>query len=298
MVEEFTLEKDGFCGTYFKGEKHLEKAIIFMSGAGISQKLTESSASFLIKQGYSVLVLGFYNWKGMPKEMYGIPVEYVELAAKWLLSFQEQKIEKIAIMGTSTGAGYALLSASLCPQISCVIAISPFDYVMEGAGKNFSRKYKSTYTYRKRDICFTPNIALDKGAHALIMEAKRDKRYGLRRAMRYVYDINPPIDESRILIENMKADVLLLAAKADDFWPSDEAVSRMEKILSESNYPYRVKIIVYDKASHLLGNISGMSWILKRLIRLIITAEHKFPVECENARKDSVQQILSFLNEW
>ena len=46
--------------------------------------------------------------------------------------------------------------------------------------------------------------------------------------------------------------VLLLGVRDDDGWPSEEAVTRMVKILEEAGYPYRVEHHVYDKASHAL----------------------------------------------
>lgn len=145
-MQKFLLKEDGFCGTFYKGTNDFEKAIIFICGAGISQKRTQTYASFLLKQGYSVLVLGFYKWRGLPKDMFGIPVEYVNSAISWLLSYQDHRIKKIAIIGTSTGAGYALLCASLFTEIICVIAISPYDHVMEGVDRKFRKTYKSTYT--------------------------------------------------------------------------------------------------------------------------------------------------------
>ena len=297
-MKTFLLKEDGFCGTFYKGTKYFEKAIIFMSGSGISQKQAQLSASFLVKQGYSVLVLGFYKWRGLPREMFGIPVEYVHSAINWLLSYQEQRIKKIAIIGTSTGAGYALLCSSLLMEISCVIAISPFDHVMEGVDRKFRKTDRSTYTYKGQDITFTPNTLLSNSILSLLRQARNNKKYTLRRIIRYFYDMNPPIPSSRIKIENMKADILIIAAQDDDMWPADEAASRMEEILLKFNYPYRVKSIVYEKASHLLGYIPTLNLLNKILVKTTIAAEKNYPKECENARKDSVQQILLFLAEW
>ncbi len=298
IMKTFLLNEDGFCGTFYQGTTYFEKAIIFMSGSGISQKQAQLSASFLVKQGYSVLVLGFYKWRGLPREMFGIPVEYVHSAINWLLSYQEQRIKKIAIMGTSTGAGYALLCASLLTEISCVIAISPFDHVMEGVDRKFRKTYRSTYTYKGQDIAFTPNTLLNNRILSILRQAKNNKKYTLRRSMRYFYDMNPPIPSSRIKIENMKSDLLLIAAQDDDMWPAEEAACRMEEILIKSNHPYRVKTIVYEKASHLLGYIPPLNLLNKILVRTALLAEKNYPKECENARKDSVRQILLFLAEW
>ncbi|WP_026497933.1 hypothetical protein [Butyrivibrio sp. WCD2001] len=48
-------------------------------------------------------------WKGLPKELVSIPIDYVEKAVKWLK--EEKGINKIAMTSASTGAGYTLLAA-------------------------------------------------------------------------------------------------------------------------------------------------------------------------------------------
>jgi len=298
LLKSFTLEKDGFCGFFTEGKEHIDKAVIYMGGAEGNQKFALKASRFLIEQGYSVMVLGFFKWKGLPKGMYSIPVEYVERATNWLLSHSSGNIKKVAVMGTSTGAGYSLLCASLCSKISCVIAVSPFDFVIEGSGKGFSRMNRSVYTYRGNDISYSPIDILDKGTFALLYEIRHNKKYGIRRAMRYVYDMNPITPESRIMVENMKADVLLVAAQDDDCWPSDEAVRRIEDILSKAEYPYRVKAIIYKRASHLLGYIPKMKWTMNFVIKNALFAEKKYPNECQEARKNSTAIVLNFLREW
>ena len=66
------------------------------------------------------------------------------------------------------------------------------------------------------------------------------RQYGLRRFMRFGYDEmeKKQFPEARIKVENMHDDVLFLAIKDDDVWPSDVAVPRMLKVLKEANYPY------------------------------------------------------------
>lgn len=269
-----------------------------MSGAGVSKNLAEKSAAYLLKEGYNVLVLGFYKWKGMPKEMYSIPVEYVERATKWLLSNDKYTIEKVAIMGISTGSGYALLCASYISDISCVIALSPFDFVMEGVNKYYKPQQTSVYTYKGCDNPYSSSEILNKGILKLLLEAKRDKKYTLKRAMRSIYDSSPLNESSRIKVENMKAKVLFLAAKNDDCWPSDEAVPRMVKVLQNANYPYEVKSMVYEKASHILGYLPIKKIVAKLILPCMLKAEHQYYEQCELARNDSVKQILLFLQEW
>ena len=41
---------------------------------------------FIEDAGFSVLYLVFYLWEGLSKEMWRIPADYAERAAKWLVS--------------------------------------------------------------------------------------------------------------------------------------------------------------------------------------------------------------------
>lgn len=294
-----TLEKEGFNACFYPGTLKNGKTIIAVGGSSCNEKTTKAMANYLIQSGYTVLVLGFYLWKGMSKDLASIPVEYAEKAVHWLLSKPE--IERVAMTGASTGAGYTLLCASLIPEITCVIPVVPFDHVLEGSTKNMKRKNCSVYTYHGQDIPYTPTELLDMGILEWLHLAKNAPGYGLGRFMRYGYDRMTPMltEESRIKVENMNADVLLLAVKDDDCWPSDEAVPRIVKKLEESNYAHRVEHHIYEKGSHALGDESALNQSgMKFLMKLMLPAERKYPNECDEAREDSLRRILAFLQEW
>lgn len=110
-----TLENEGFIAHYYKGDKEPNKAIIVVGGASCDEKTSIAMSGFLRKTGYNVLVLGFYFWKGLSKNLASIPVDYAENAVKWLK--EKQGIEKVAMTGASTGAAYTLLCASLIQEI-------------------------------------------------------------------------------------------------------------------------------------------------------------------------------------
>ena len=97
----------------------------------------------------------------------------------------------------------------------------------------------------------------------------------------------------------MKADVLLLAVRDDDCWPSDEAVPRMVEALKNAGYPHRAEFHIYEKGSHALTDgLDSMNGFAKWALKHMITAEKKYPRECEEARQDSFRRILAFLEEW
>ena len=75
-VIDCTLEKEGFIGHYYLGTKETNKAIISVGGASCNEKVSIAMANYLRKEGYNVLVLGFYLWKGLSKNLAAVPIEY------------------------------------------------------------------------------------------------------------------------------------------------------------------------------------------------------------------------------
>lgn len=297
QTEICTIEKNGFNAYYYPGKLADDMAIISVGGASCDEKTSIAMSGFLRKAGYNVLVLGFYMWKEMSKNLVSIPIDYVGKAVDWLKN--EKGIKKIVMTGASTGAGYTLVCASLIKEIGCVIPIVPFDYVMEGTTSSFKRLGRSVYTWHGKVLPFSPWTIIDKGIPKIFFEAVKDKKYGLSRFMRYGYDHNPVKEESRIKIENMHAAVLFLAVEDDDGWPSSEAVQRMVAVLREKNYPYRVESKIYENASHALTDgLEQMKGYAKWAFKHLLPAEKKYPEECEMARKDSFKRILTFIEEW
>ncbi|MBQ9141486.1 MAG: hypothetical protein IJX63_06785 [Lachnospiraceae bacterium] len=299
MVEwlELGLEENGFYGYFKEGTKYPDKAIISMSGSDGNKDFAISDAGVLLDMGYSVLVLGFYKWEGLPQEKCLMPVEYVNNAVKWLLAWKGGSIRKVGIKGTSMGAQYALLCASLISDISCVLAASPYDYVLECVDDRFKRTGKSTYSWQGREITYSPSVLLDEGVPRQLWKCAWDKQYGLKRMLRFYYDKNPLTEESRIQVENMKADVLLLASEKDDCWPAEASARRVEAILKDAAYPYRVKAVIYEKGSHAIGGLLKDEK-MRKIMRKMMPAEKRYPKECEEARIDSVKQMKDFLKEW
>lgn len=301
MKESYTLEKDGFRALWFEGKMYRDKVIIYMGGAKCNEKISVESSEYLRAAGYSVLCLGFYLWDGLPKEMYKIPVEYVEKAVAEL---KANGYTKIGIQGASTGAGYALLCASLIPEISCTVAPVPYDYVMEGMKNDLFPLGFAVYEHHGKSLPYSRYICLDNGlvkALAGFFKCKKEKGYKMAHVMRYAYDTSDENEASRIKVENMKSDLLIMAPDHDDCWPSEQAVPRIERILKERNYPYRVKAIIYKNASHALGmNMDNIQKnpVMRLLIGMTMPAMKEHPKECWEACEDSMKEILAFWREW
>ena len=76
---------------------------------------------------------------------------------------------------------------------------------MEGTTNSFQRLGRSVYTWHGQDVPYSPWTLIDEGLPRIFLSAMKDKRYGLRRFMRYGYDHNPVTEESRIKVEKMHA---------------------------------------------------------------------------------------------
>ena len=300
------MKDEGFCGVYYPGEKYPAHALIVAGGAIPNKNLCVMMARSFITAGFNVLVLGMYGWKGLPSELRQIPVEYAERAIKWLKT--EKHIERIAINGVSTGAGYALLIASLLPDISCVLVGSPFDHVMEACVPPRGSKYQpsdcSVYTWHGQDLPFTKWKARTKTEIPALRKAcEASMHYGKGFFARYFYDLQKLDSSSRIRVENMNADIFLCAADHDNWWPSEDTVLRVRKILKENHYTFRVETKIYKRASHALGcrrqdqkGIAKILWPL--MMRIVAPVEKQFPEECERAREESTAVMIEFLEMW
>ncbi len=155
-----TLEKEGFLGTFYESETPAGKAIILVGGSGEKREYVEKRAQALCKEGFHVLALGYYLWKPLSPHTVGIPIDYAEKAVAFLKSYDAVSIRKIGMTGLSLGAAYTLLCASYLPEISCVVSVSGFDFVVEGCKYFFFRQHKSYFSYHGEDVPYEPAEAL------------------------------------------------------------------------------------------------------------------------------------------
>lgn len=294
MKKRYTLAEDGFVGTWHPTSGHDGKALIVFPGSGADHTLTWQGSYFLEKAGWSRLLVGFAGWDGLPEDPVLTPVEYAERAVQAL---RAEGYEKIGMVGISAGAKYAITAASLIPEVSLVIAASPFDYTTE-AFHGTKALDQSTFSWRGEPLPFDPTVTLHRNLFSVLLRTAFNKKYGMRRMLRGCYEENVQTEAARIKVENMRADLLLQCPGYDDCWPSDEAVPRMEKILRESGYPYRVQATIYAKGSHLLCCDFAKSPEYLKSMKKILQAEYVDQAACDKARKDSMQEALAFLEDW
>ncbi|MBE7005402.1 MAG: hypothetical protein E7425_14190 [Ruminococcaceae bacterium] len=290
MTMQFDLEHDGFVGEFHPGARYPGKAVLYVGGASCDRKMTLAMGRFIEDAGFSVLYLGFYLWEGLPKEMWRIPVDYAERAAKWLISHGYEP----CMMGASTGAGYTLLSASLIPEIHGAAALCPFDHVMEGMELFGRVPHCSVYQFHGEEYPYSKFDAAKDGWIALLRKARR-AGVSLKGLMRWGYETALLTPESRIRVENINGDVLLTTTAYDIMWPADEAVGRMSRVLEDGGFSHRLTVKVYECCAHGLG-VGGMTDEMGGRLKTAL-AFRAMGVKKELADK-ARQDVLDWLDAW
>ena len=294
METELTVSENGFPGIYYPGDKYPDRAVIYAGGGGSSKEESIASAAFIKDAGFSMLLLGWYKWENTPKELRKVPVDYAEKAVRWLKEVQAG--QKIIMAGPSEGAVYTLLAASLIPDINAVAAVSPLDYVTSAPLEKDNGM--AVFTWHDEELPYTPADVSERGMFSLVRDARRDKKYGIKRLSRYVYDTTAVNEASRICVENSKAALYLMAPQDDDIWPSDEAVVRIAKKLKRCGYEYPVQTKIYDRASHMIGgDFDKLSGLGMAMFRHFIRSESLYHEECQKARTECMSDMLKFFAE-
>lgn len=295
MKDRYDIRSDGFCGRWFAGTKHNDRAVIVIPGSWTSEDNSVKQFAYINKAGFSVLLLGHSLWSGMDNETAEVPVEYVEKA---MVEMKNNGIEHVAVFGLSFGARFALLAASLLSGIEVVIAASPYDYITEAVHGITKPLGKSVHIFRGKPLSFAPIKVLHGSLFKGFIKLLRSKEYSLKSIMRYGYDSCEEKEECRIRTEDITADILLLAPGYDDCWPSDRAVRRMERLIKDSGRCGRIKAVTYSKGSHILAtDLEATPDRLKKMHKTL-RAEVNDPNACDNARRESIAEVISFLNTW
>lgn len=195
------------------------------------------------------------------------------------------RFRRFGIYGNSKGAGIALLAASVVPDISLVIAASTFGHIMQGTGKNGDDPCKAMVSYKGYDVPYVPN---DHMFTDFIRRCVKEKNI----RMLYFFDEwdKKGATENEIPVEKIQGDILFLTSTHDESVPSKRNVELLIERLKREYFSYKFKHVNSEIGSHNLGYFPVNNNMLPR--------EKKYPKECQKAREDTLQIILSTLQKW
>lgn len=295
---DLTVKEHGFDACFYEGKRHHDKVIIYIGCCGMTGGELIAGGTFLLGAGYSVLFLQTGGGQGITEESCPVSLDDAGHAIAWIRRYFAGRTVKIGMTGFYFGAQYALLCAAKFPDIGCVAVCSAYDYVMEAIDKKSVRFRTSFFQHQGKPVPFSPWFILEEGMVRLTLKSLKDKRYGLGRFSRYLYDRNLPVPKSRILVENMRADVLFLSAENDDILPAETAAQRMCDTLKKAGYPYRARMKIYENGSHVLGCPLEFDSRRGKQMKKKLPAVMKNPKAAKEAADDSMIQIIRFFQTW
>ncbi len=300
----FDTESDGFYGAYWECEG-ADKALIAMLGDDPEDHMARSAVKWLKKLGVNVLTMS------PAKKDYGhhnYPIERVEAAVNWLKSNGNRGV---GIAGASTTGTLALVAASLIPDITLTIAMTPSDFVWQGfmQGKRdgcgeWPIEGESLFSYKGELMPYMPFCyAHPQYWQVISAEAKRT---GNMLASRRLFDDSEakhPIQEDEFIkVENICGTLIMIAAEDDALWDAAKYVRRAEKRLSEREHSCKVKTVVFEHGTHFVfpdGMLKTMLPIGSGLfVKMAFSAARKYPKECRTTRLYIDRIVTNAVSDW
>ena len=276
-----TVDIDGFEGILFPADGRKDKVMIVVSGSNGGMRMTKNCAEFYSKNGVPALAVALFKTKGTQKNLDRVPIEYIESAIKWL---RDREYERIGIDGTSKGSEIALLSATMFSELSCVIARVPSHFVSEGLvahGKSKKPSGTSCWSYHGKQIPFAPYNEREFNVPKIISKEKEMHIITINREKTVT-------EEALILIEKIKAPILLLSAVNDTVWPSYESSLYMEKYLKEKEFSYPYKHVAFETMSHAMLTEIGP------IYKLAFKTERQNRAKCAKERIQLKNELLDW----
>ncbi len=303
--EYLSPESAGFHGVYYPNPNPTNSAMIVLLGDSSDDRLAISGARWVQGLGCNALAMS------PDKKDYGhhsYPMERFEAAVHYL---RQQGNQKIGITGASTTGMVALVAASICPDITLTIAVSPPDFIMEGFyqdGKDGAKERpgenESSLTYRGKPLPYLPYAY----RHPLYWQMIRaeSKAGGDVIASRKMFEeserLHPIREEERIRVEDIKGKLVLLGAEDDVLWDTCTYIRRMEKRLQDKPHDCRLQILIYPHGTHFIFPQSLLNAALPLFSGLLpwvmFRAARRCPKECKKVRLDVDRQLSQIIRDW
>ncbi|MDQ1706432.1 MAG: hypothetical protein QOF18_2798 [Frankiaceae bacterium] len=214
----------GFAATFSPGVgsglQHTAVMVLGGSEGGLPSGILER---LLAAHGYPTLGLAYFGYRGLPRRMLRIPLEYFARATRWLR--HHRGVRRVVVIGISRGSEAAQLLAAYYPRlVQGVVASVPNNLALCA----YPHCEGPAWTVHGRPVPFT-----------------RDS------------DIVTPLDNPRafIPVERIRGPMLMVCGDADQVWPScakaDQIVARLEAHHARTRH----SLLVFGDADHFVGGL-------------------------------------------
>ncbi len=301
----FDTETDGFYGAYWTGKDAPGCAIIAMLGDDPEDYMARSAVKWLRRQGINVLTMspgrkdyGHHNY----------PLERIETAISWL---KANGNSKIGIAGASTTGTLALTAASMFPEITLTIAMTPSDFIWQGfmqgkkdGCKEWPIEGESLFSYHGKPLPYMP-FSYQHPQYWQLIAAESKRNGDMVNSFKLFDDseaAHPIQPEEFIPIENIHGKLLLIGAEDDALWDTAKYIRRMETRLAAMPHTCEVEAKVYTHGTHFVFPEGMMKTMLPvgagLFVCMAFSAAKQFPKECRQSRLDIDHRITNAIATW
>ena len=298
----------GFRGVFYECDKVSAPCFLILMGDDEKDLMNTSCARWLRDVHHChALSIGIRQEEGGDTGLHGWPLEHIEAAVSWL---NKRKITKTGIIGISMQASLALTAASLIPELSLVLALSPNDFVpwgfYQGKIKNSAHgewpSGTSAFSWRGKELPFQP-AGLEKEAYWAMFcrEKKKHHEIHTRSIFDYSETVHPVKEDCFIPVEAIQGKLILAGAEDDVMWDAGKYIRRMEQRLVEKKRSENCHIFLYPYGTHLLFPEKMIRKALPfggDLVSCMFRSGRKHRKECKEARIDLETRLSRAISDW
>ncbi len=233
---QLTVAQTGIAAYYYTPPEGSTGAAVVMLNGSDGGYPSRAAAADLAAAGHPVLALAYFRGygppiEGLPDNLANIDVAYIGRGVDWLSSHVGTS-RPLVVMGLSRGAELALLTATIRPRITGVVAFSPSSVRWSAANDPSGLAPAWVRAGRAFPYAARP--------------ARSNADFGRLLA-------NPAIvRRATIPVERIKGHILLVSSRSDNIWPSAYMADRIEARLRRARFRHPVTNLQFDDASHLL----------------------------------------------
>ncbi len=302
----FSVEKDGFRGSWYPCKRETDKAFIAMFGDDTDDYLAKGGARWLHSLGCSVMTMS------PEKKDYGhhnYPLERIGKAVRFL---KESGCEKIGIIGLSTTGMVALAASSFIHDITLTVALSPSDFIMEGFYQDGldgmherPGNGESTLTWRGEPLPYLP-FAYRHPEYWKKIQADT-KAYRDMVVSRPMFDESeekhPLREEEKLKVENIKGHIIFAGAEDDVLWDTCRYIRRMMKRLEEKEHSCTYEAALAQHGTHFvlpegMMKLLAPAWVIDLFVKMAFRAARGFTSECRCLRTEIDRRITKAVKDW
>jgi dienelactone hydrolase len=224
-------------------------AILLLGGSEGGDTMKRIAPRF-VRDGYVAVSVAYFKEPGLPQSLENVPVETIGKALDDIANRPDVDPNRIAILGGSKGGEFALLAASVYPQIHAVVADVPSPFAWEGIPNGPVDPPASSWSYQGKPLPYV-SYATEMGAqfqNAYMQHAPLHLRVGYDGAMQ---ENAGQIPAAMFHLENIHGPVLLLAGDDDQLWDSPAQCRLAIDYLHAHHHPYADQYVHYPNAGHL-----------------------------------------------